>query len=414
MRPFILFAVLGLAVSANAGPFDAGHKHGDDDAEEAPFKLSGLLDLRYAYTGKAQSSFQGGTSKLRYGGRDIDSNNTGDRRASSFAVSQASIVLDAPVPSVADVHVQLNVDSDPNMGTGAVGLVEGYARTVSKSSAGTFVFRAGALIPPVSWEHPENAWSTHYTLTPSMIGSWIGEDLRVVGAEASFERAFGSHSARVTGAVFGGGDNIGWVLANRGWAMHDYQANLNTTLPVAPPAGGGPDQPFREFDGRAGYYGRLNLSLFDSLVKVGGGYFDNRGDSKADDQSGPATWNWPWHTFFYDYGAKFEWRRLSLIAQLLHGDTQNQFTPKRTFQSYYGLAAYHLPKGVTVSGRYDYFKVTTLEKGSAMTADLQWDMNARQRVSAEYIEIKAKPNLLTAPKSETDRLFQLNWRVKFG
>lgn len=396
------------SVAAWAGPFDL-----PDESSEAAFKLSGLLDLRYAYTSTQRSWLQGGTNKLRYGGRDLDNDGTGDRRGHAFAVSQASLVLDAPAAPGADLHLQLNLDADPDTGNGSAGLVEAFADLSGHAAGGAARLRVGAFIPPISWEHPEKAWSTHYTLTPSVIGSWVGEELRVFGAEASWQ-GHGDPALRATGAVFGGGDQTGWLLVHRGWALHDYQADLNAVLPLPT---GASEQPFRELDGRAGFYGRLDLAFHKDLVKLGGGYWDNNADAAAQSLDPAGVTLAVWHTRFWDAGGKLNLGRFNAIAQVAQGRSDFAGGPEVEWKAAYLLAARHMGKG-TVSARFDRFYVhryaTFLEKGYAATADLQWDLDVRRRVSLEYIYVKADPNLGIRPRAETDQLLQLNCRLKWG
>ena len=44
--------------------------------------------------------------------------------------------------------------------------------------------KAGAFFPTISLENDDLGWTSPYTLTPSAINSWIGEELRTIGSEA--------------------------------------------------------------------------------------------------------------------------------------------------------------------------------------------------------------------------------------
>ena len=44
--------------------------------------------------------------------------------------------------------------------------------------------KTGAFFPTISLENDDLGWTSPYTLTPSAINSWIGEELRTIGSEA--------------------------------------------------------------------------------------------------------------------------------------------------------------------------------------------------------------------------------------
>ncbi len=46
--------------------------------------------------------------------------------------------------------------------------------------------KAGAFFPTISLENDDLGWTSPYTLTPSAINSWIGDELRTIGSEAIF------------------------------------------------------------------------------------------------------------------------------------------------------------------------------------------------------------------------------------
>src|SRR6185437_6111030 len=45
--------------------------------------------------------------------------------------------------------------------------------------------KAGAFFPTISLENDDLGWTSPYTLTPSAINSWIGEELRTIGSEGT-------------------------------------------------------------------------------------------------------------------------------------------------------------------------------------------------------------------------------------
>lgn len=393
-----------LAAPAAASLFDPPSDEGD-----RAFRLSGLLDVRYAATSQQRSWLEGGVNKLRYGGADVDGDGRGDRGAHVVAVPQASLVLDAEAHPGAVIHVQLNLDADSGSGQASLGVIEAFGELGRRFGEDSARLRLGAFIPPVSLEHPGPAWSTRHTLTPSALGAWIGEDVRAFGAEGAWERRLGGHSVRARLAVFGGGDQSGTVLLKRGWALHDWQAPLDASLPLPD---GTSAAPFRELDGRPGWYGRLGGSLAKGLLEVEGGWWDNNGDPDARSREGTTT-RAVWSTRFQDAGARLRLGRFTVIGHYLLGRTSSIAFDRRYFHAWYALASARLGRW-SLSGRYDDFRVYGWEEGYALTGAVQREVGLRQRMSLEYVHLLATPNLAVRPASRKDQIAQLNYRFLFG
>ena len=71
---------------------------------------------------------------------------------------------------------------------------------------------------------PNGPWSRR--VTPSAINSWIGEEVKVGGVEATLSTMIGEHACRLTVAAFELNDTAGTLLTFRGWALHDEKATL--------------------------------------------------------------------------------------------------------------------------------------------------------------------------------------------
>src|SRR4051812_36560425 len=107
MKTALLLAAMALSTHAYAGPFD--HDHGSDDAEAAGLQVSGVADFRAVRTSMRRTflynSFfyqgaaipAGGENKLRYGGKDINADQVGERRSTELVVPQISLLFDAEV-----------------------------------------------------------------------------------------------------------------------------------------------------------------------------------------------------------------------------------------------------------------------------------------------------------------------------
>lgn len=80
----------------------------------------------------------------------------------------------------------------------------------------------GGFYPQLSLENPDMGWLSAYNYTNSAINSWVGEELRTLGVEATIKRParnFNSaHSFSLVGATFKGNDPAGTLLAWRGFA----------------------------------------------------------------------------------------------------------------------------------------------------------------------------------------------------
>lgn len=272
------FPVLAVALLLGAVPA----------AGEEGFRLrvGGLVDLRGVRADDTVAWLDGGFGKLRWGG-DADGERT------LVALAQASLVLRAGYGEELGAFVQANVDtgSYPVSGLAGIDLVEAWASWRPRlSDAAGLRLRAGRFFPPLSLENGGVAWSATRTLTASALNSWIGEEVRVAGLEASLELFLPTSNVVLAGAVFGGNDPSGSLLAWRGWAVSDRQSGLGDRLPL-PPLGvfdeGGlfPAQdpwvaPFREVDGRAGWYAAASYRLPERL-EVKALLYDNRGDPLA-------------------------------------------------------------------------------------------------------------------------------------
>lgn len=127
-------------------------------------------------------------------------------------------------------------------------------------------WRFGAFYPPFSLENGERGWQSPFTYSYSAINTWLGEEIRPVGAEWSLRRrlegAARGHELKGFASVFYGNDPAGSLLFWRGWGLHDRQTRLNDRLeiPGMPTFDGAgtliaqPLEVFTETDHRPGAY----------------------------------------------------------------------------------------------------------------------------------------------------------------
>ena len=200
--------LLGISIVSIATPALAGE--GDD--------LRGFIEFGVAVADGEDSWLERGFGKTRF---------SGEEHVEGIA---RGIVLWRPqLPWNLQGHLTAQADSqlDP-----VIDVVEAYVTWRGAPSPGwRFGARAGGFFPP-SLEHDGPAWTTTNTLTPSAINSWIGEEVKVVGAEANARRRFGDQEFTARLALFGFNDTSGTLLAFRGWALNDLMAGINSEMPL--------------------------------------------------------------------------------------------------------------------------------------------------------------------------------------
>jgi hypothetical protein len=279
-------------------------------------------DVELAGADGERSWLKGDYGKARFGGGEADG--SGDFRVRPH-LTEAGLVLQ-PRLSWALGATIVGVAQDGQQH--AVDLSEAFLTYKPMPLGGVHLSgRAGLFWPAVSLEHAGPEWAVRDTVTPSAINSWIGEEVKVVGAEATASALVGNHRLTATGAVFGFNDTAGTLLAFRGWALHDEKATA-FGLQRLPPLNdfmtfvqAQRTRPVIELDDRPGYYlklawrppGPFELQAF---------RYDNRGQPQKVD----ADLQWGWRTRFGQLAAIWDaGRRTRLIAQALTGTTRMGF-----------------------------------------------------------------------------------------
>src|SRR5262249_39821269 len=143
-----------------------------------------------------------------------------------------------------------------------VDVMEAYVRYRPVSTnAWRWSIKAGAFFPPISLENTEVGWTRGWTLTPSAITSWGGDELCTVGGEAEIEWRREARTISAEAAAFGYNDPAGVLIAFRGWIFEDHPSTLidRERLPDALATDFGIRGPlyaneFAETDGRIGWY----------------------------------------------------------------------------------------------------------------------------------------------------------------
>lgn len=421
----VLAALIALAVPAST-------RAQEEEQERPRFTLGGILDTRLARTDLARSWLDGGLGKARYGSL------TGEE-AELARLAQASLLLDASLGEVLTAHVQLRVDAEPDnaLKRGKAGLVEAFAAWRPElSPAVRLRVKTGLFFPPISLEHPLRGWTTTYTITPSALNTWIGEEIRSAGVEGNVILRAGDNDITATGAAFGMNDPAGTILAWRGWALHDRTSQSADELPFAAfpffrPGGSFAQNapwvsPIREIDGRLGWYAG-GTWRWPAVLEARALYYDNRGNPTAFDGR-----QYAWYTDFTSLGLRLELPGpVELLGQHLYGKSAMGAAPQGgpkvgiDYRATYGLLTAKAGRH-RFTVRYDRFEVEdedTLqaeddndEDGEAWTAAYVLDTGQHHRLALEWLRITsdrpARASVALAPHAEED-LFQASFRLLF-
>jgi hypothetical protein len=286
----------------------------------SPDTVHGVLDLRLAAADGEPSFTEGGFGKATYGGDGSNAFQTHANTALAALEWTPSIGWDWS--AVVDVAHQPGQEH-------WIDLLQAYAVfKPTPRSATRFQVRFGYFYPPVSLENDQRVWGLTDTITPSAIDSWLGEEVKVVGAEGTISHDFGGDRLAATGALFGDDDTAGTLLSFRGWSLEDRQSQLNGSLPLPPlspffdKAQDDETYTSRELDDRVGYYAKLQWRSGELPVMLEVLHYDNRGDRTTVDQEQ----QWAWGTSFTDVGATARLGEdLHFRALALTGRTQMGF-----------------------------------------------------------------------------------------
>lgn len=248
---------------------------------------------------------------------------------------------------------------------------------------------------PVSLENRGPGWSDVYSITPSALNTWLGEEFRTIGAEIEARWLGASRGYlgdfALTGAVYGWNDPAGTLLADQGFSLTDRPSTLFGGL------GRPPMTFYHEIDRKPGYYGGLNWRHHDKL-EIRALRYDNRADPGASTVAGGNAWR----TRFSSVGARLEpdahW---TLIAQHIDGDTAvgsnfdayDQF--RMNYHATFGLASYEWRRE-RLTLRFDDFGTHQLsgfygpptdESGHAWTGAWAYEFDEHWQLATEWIRV---------------------------
>jgi hypothetical protein len=347
--------------------------------------ITGYLDARAVIAAQPQSWLNGGLGKFRYGGKQ-KFGTEGVLQADWHAADGLNFVsvlrADPDTPSVIDA-------------------LETYARYDGAGGDLGWSVKAGAFFPTISLENDDLGWTSPYTLTPSAINSWIGDELRTIGSEGTLRWKNSLGTLSLIGALTCCNDEAGVLIAERGWALDDRPFGLferervpDQTLRIFRAPVPGRTGMFDEIDGIVGWYAGATWQM-PGILKLSVTRYDNQGEPEA-----VSTRDQAWRTKFWNFGARTQFGPLVLIAQQMSGYTEIEVrgTENSTkFQSGFLLASYDLDDW-RFSVREDLFQTRRLnatninwnEDGNSTTGAVSWTGLDGVRLTAEIIAMHSR------------------------
>lgn len=350
-------------------------------------EVEASLDLRLVSSDGRDGFLDGGFGKLRY-----------DSTSEGLQLGRARLAWRGGIGG--NWHATVDASAWSLHDKNVVDLTEALVewRPVPDSAWRSNV-KLGAFYPPISLEHRAPGWSNPYTLSSSALNTWVGEELRTIGAAYELEHLGIADGGRVdvgaTVAVFGWNDPAGVELALRGFSLNDRQTPLFGRIGTY--AYGGREQRviFSEIDNRAGYHVGAYLKT-DTGLELRALHYDNRGDPAAEK---PSIDDYAWKTRFDSAGLRYDHPGgTTLIAQWLKGSTLVNDAPanKWNFDTKFLLLAHTFGRH-RVAARYDDFSVDQTqgdaaawfshEHGSAWTVGYTWAVREHLELAAEWLRI---------------------------
>jgi hypothetical protein len=349
--------------------------------------ISGYADLRAVAPTDQTSWLKGGLGKFRYG----NSQNVGGE-----GVLQADYKFGGVFHAVTVLRAEPQTPS-------VVDALETYLR-YDDSDGGDFSWsvKGGAFFPTISLENDDIGWTSPYTLTPSAINSWVGNELRTIGSEGTVRwNTGGWGTVSLIGALYCCNEETGTLMAERGWTMDDRPTGLfervripDATLRLFHAPVPGNTGMFNQIDGNPGWYAGAAWQI-PGIAQLSITRYDNRSDPAAVTSRDQA-----WGTKFWNFGARTQLGGVTLIAQQLSGYTELVFGTGENaskFQSGFLLASYDLDDW-RFSAREDLFQTRRVEAsnsnfdedGNATTGAVSWSGLDGLRLTAEVIKMNSR------------------------
>mgnify|MGYP000184203205 CR=1 FL=1 len=407
----ITIALTLVASLASAqSPYDEADERYEVE-EKSRFSLRALVDLRVVQGSEVPSWQENGPGKIRYGGI---ADGAAFERVTRFAIAQLALQPAVEIGWGWRAEAQINWDGDldehgnTSPDHDPVRIIEGFVRRDWADAGGGWSAVIGLSNPPFSLEHTGPARTPVLSLTPSALTSWLWEEGRVLGAEGHWWHATpeGAELAAFAGAGWGP-DQMGILLARRGWVLSDFLSGANSRLPVLD--GNGFTEVFDERDGRPAVYAGASLADPWKIGSAHVGYFDNLGDLAV---------TGVWETRYGVAGlALTPVAGLDVTVQMLYGTTTTRGAAlASTINAFYPIVSYRWREH-RVSFRYDDFSVrdddggnATQEDGNAYTVAYLLEFWLRHRVAFEYVWVDSDRAAAGVPGDDG---WQLSYRFRY-
>jgi hypothetical protein len=143
--------------------------------------------------------------------------------------AQVQIGIDWRPTARLSAHVHLLArDAQRNDVRGIAGIPEAFAELNLNPRDTRVRIRAGAMFLSTSRENIDALWENAYAISSSALNSWLGEELRPIGVDATVFRRGVMGGA----TVFRGNDTFGAIPPARGWSLDDHWTLLGEWIPV--------------------------------------------------------------------------------------------------------------------------------------------------------------------------------------
>jgi hypothetical protein len=248
-------------------------------------------------------------------------------------------------------------------------------------------------------------------LSYSAINTWIGEELRAVGGELRVSRDLPLFGLPTTvafdGAFFYANDSAGVLLSARGWAIHDRQTGIFSSVRIPPVNAIEPwtfesparqsAKPFRELDGHPGYYASLEWRIGERML-VRYMHYDNHANPEVSSGN-----DYGWQLWFDHVGTQVELPfGVGLLAQWMEGSTRSgpDLGPWRVYDSDFTAWYVLLTRAFDrhrFSVRYDHFDLTpfndsdnyvNLDRGHGVAFSYLYALSRHVQLGAEYLVVR--------------------------
>jgi hypothetical protein len=245
----------------------------------AAFQSHGFLTAR-AISVEAQPSW----TERGFGRFDVGADSAGDRKTENQEVAQLG--FDWTPTRWLLIHADGIARHEPSGTVGSRGgLVQAFVDVFNEHLR----LRAGSFWLPTSRENVDPMWNSRYTITYSALNSWIGQEVRPIGADVQFSPNF---YITAGATAFRGNDTMGTALAARGWTFGNRLSVYNEKIAV--PAPDDFTKPIGyDIDHRLGFAERLRIQVPERAM-IQFAHIDNR----AELEPGYRPPDVPWATRF--------------------------------------------------------------------------------------------------------------------